>query len=64
MYSFYLFFFFLIEVITGILIKGILRPSHVCFICGKYSSNWNRHRLHSEPFSAKRKTQRMAPPLR
>jgi hypothetical protein len=32
--------------------KGILRPSHVCFIL-RYSSNWNSHRLHSEPFPPK-----------
>jgi hypothetical protein len=30
----------------------ILRPSHVCFIL-RYSSNWNLHRLHSELFPPK-----------
>jgi hypothetical protein len=35
-------------------IKGIFRPSHVCFIL-RYSSSWNPHRLHSEHFPPKEK---------
>jgi hypothetical protein len=31
-----------------------LRPSHVCFFFYlRHSSNWNPHRLHSEPFPPK-----------
>jgi hypothetical protein len=33
--------------------KGILRPSHVFYL--RHSSNWNPHRLHSEPFPPKEK---------
>jgi hypothetical protein len=38
--------------------------SLTCVFYLRHSSNWNPHRLHSEPFSAKRKTQRRAPPIR
>jgi hypothetical protein len=41
-------------------IKGICAP-HMCVFISRHSSNWNPHRLHSELFSAKRKTQRRAP---
>jgi hypothetical protein len=32
----------------------------VCFIF-RYSSNWNLHRLHSEPFSAKKEKHNVGP---
>jgi hypothetical protein len=55
--------FFFIKVITGIFNKRYF-ASLTCVFYLRHSSNWNPHRLHSEPFSAKRKTQRRAPPIR
>jgi hypothetical protein len=34
--------------------KGIVRPLLACFIL-RHSSDWNPHRLHSEPFPPKEK---------
>jgi hypothetical protein len=55
--------FFFIKVITGIFNKRYF-ASLTCVFYLRHSSNWNPHRLHSEPFSAKRETQRRAPPIR
>jgi hypothetical protein len=44
--------------------KRYLAPL-TCVFYLRHSSNWNPHRLHSEPFFfTKRKTQRRAPPIR
>jgi hypothetical protein len=52
LYSFQ--FFFFIEVITGIFNKRYF-ASLTCVFYLRYSSNWNPHRLHSEPFPPKEK---------
>jgi hypothetical protein len=44
--------------------RKVYFASLTCVFYLRHSSNWNPHRLHSEPFSAKRKTQRRAPPIR
>jgi hypothetical protein len=56
-------FFFFIKIITSIFNKRYF-ASLTCVFYVRHSSNWNPHRLHSEPFSAKRKSQRRAPPIR
>jgi hypothetical protein len=55
--------FFFIKVIADIFNKRYF-ASLTCVFYLRHSSNWNPHRLHSEPFSAKRKSQRRAPPIR
>jgi hypothetical protein len=56
-------FFFSSKLLQAFLIKGILRPSHVCFICGTLPTGTPTVCI-PNLFSAKRKSQRRAPPIR